>query len=222
MVQAFHPKKDTSNDGYSNIILQISGTFEMGGNMTDEQREFFTQELSAENWAELYSKNQTPNRHDGLVHRPEITALVQDKPKLIKEWVGVGAQNPQIYLKVYLKHYEPFWNPLASPGVECPTSECDILHKLPAPVAQTYNVIFYKILRNWSVAFYLSFILLAVGIYRKDRLISILLLLPVCHFLQFLVALPDTDEYRYVYSAWFILPVITALLIKRGKPAAER
>lgn len=206
-------------------MQMVAAVIQKDGVMTQEQKDYFFKVLPEGVWKEKYHPYITnPLKFDKSFN---YRVLVNNKGELIKKWLEVVKQNPEITTEAYLKHTSMIWRiyPMkdsftytTTPGIidnDIGLKQTIISEKLTNNILELFH--YSKdndtnLVRFWRPAVWLYLSILAgIIIAFKLGYKSLILLVPLLsNSAAFMIATPSSD-YRYQYANLLIALVLLPL-----------
>ena len=208
-------------------IQQVARTVAMGGQMTDEQREYLNRLLPIEE----YEKSYTPYTSNNIKGHAQFdrTYFNETKGEFIKVWAQMLFPNFKHYVKAYLMETSGYWHVSVKDWIVATgTKEMDIGLTEINVIQQVTGISMKGFLLDladfisvgglvWIVVF-----VWAAGILLRRKGAWLYILPLALLWGTNMIAAPTYAEFRYLFSFALAIPFLIAMLFMRQKNENEQ
>lgn len=203
-------------------VQQIARVIANGESLTESEATYVHQLMDLEKIPTAYQPDCSDNIKN-LIRQKGITSLESDKGKFFKMWFSIGMEHPKAYFDAYVAQTNGYWyldinydvgladgiypnefalswQPIIRGNIIIKIKE--LLFKLPK-IIPLYGLL-------WSMGFLLWLILLLSALsLRMGKPANALICLPfLLLIITLCIAAPVATEFRYVYAAFYALPLL--------------
>lgn len=203
-------------------VQQIARVIANGESLTESEAAYVHQLMDLTQIPTAYQPDCSDNIKN-LIRQKGSNILELDKGEFFKKWFSIGAKHPKAYFDAYVAQTNGYWYPDINYEVGLadgiypnefglswqPIIRGNVIIKIKELLFKLPQVIpLYGLL--WSMGFLLWLILLIAALsLRMGKPASALVCLPFLLLIVTLcIATPVATEFRYVYAAFYALPLL--------------
>lgn len=203
-------------------VQQIARVIANKESLTESEAAYIQQLMDLDQVSTVYQPNCSDNIKN-LIRQKGNSFLASDKAEFFKMWFSIGIEHPKTYFDAYVAQTNGYWYPDVNYEVGLadgiypnefglnwqPIIRGNIIIKIKELLFKFPKIIpLYGLL--WSMGFLLWLILLLAALsLRMGKPASALVCLPfVLLIITLCIATPVATEFRYVYAAFYALPLL--------------
>lgn len=203
-------------------VQQIARVIANKESLTESEAAYIQQLMDFDQVSTAYQPNCSDNIKN-LIRQKGNSFLESDKAEFFKMWFSIGIEHPKTYFDAYVAQTNGYWYPDVNYEVGLadgiypnefglnwqPIIRGNIIIKIKELLFKFPKIIpLYGLL--WSMGFLLWLILLLAALsLRMGKPASALVCLPfVLLTITLCIATPVATEFRYVYAAFYALPLL--------------
>ena len=207
-------------------LQQIARVVKEGCELNDSQRDLLSKVIDVEKIPKTYNPGYADPIKNLVRDKGNQNLLVEQKTNYIKLYFSLGIKYPRDYLKAWIDQTKGYWNAgyefwrwslgvfENDLGIEGKTNNISVELMFREYLWLFTNIQGLRLFLSIGLFVWIDILMLMAALLRKDKM-GVFISLPILAITaSLLMATPTYAEFRYIYAAFCILPMVIIIVLR--------